>query len=618
MTNQTSNAFVVNGAKTIALSQMFSPAIGSSPPTYLVLAALDRNEYTASASGATGSFSGDGNTALFTDDGGDGRAVGIVFQYNAATGQYYNSTYGNLSQLQYTASTSLGDVTNISLYATNDPNVAEWYSSDPYSMTQADPAGYLGSATVVTNPSFAGSVPSQATPNSIAITAESFIGQPWNINGCWVLASTIAAEAGASLPVTSTMLGTPGQANGEWIVAYNGPGGQTGNWESMVTAGEMILFENADGTSGHITTCVSGSGANAMLVDNIEYVNGSGQVLNPANDGSSSDISIAGPHAASQEWAGVQGDTVVIYELDTPIVADTVGSDTLAACASQSLGSLFSASDPGNRAIASYQVYDTWNGDSLVLNGTACAAHSAAAAISASSLSSVSLLAGTQDGSDQLEVRAFNGSYWGDWTALEVSVTGPATISTQPGQSTTVAIVGNTATVTTQGTTTKDYLSTGVTINTEGSDSISIDPTSALNVTVNGGAGRLTLTDSGTGSLNFNAGSGNLTLTGGAGTNTIALGSCAGGNIFFDGNMSVTSGTGPFNWEFTKGDAGNDVIPYKIGHDTIVLRGYGTDRSVAITSNTSSGGNTTLVLSDNTHITLTGVASMSNNSIVVQ
>ena len=139
------------------------------------------------------------------------------------------------------------------------------------------------------------------------------------MDGCWVLASTIAAEAGASLPVQSTLIGLPGQANGEWIVAFNGPAGQSGNWQSMVTAGEIVVI-GTPGGGGHITTCVSGSGSTAMLVDNITYVNGAGQILNSANDGSSNDIIVAAPHAASQEWAGVQASSVVIYELDTPIV----------------------------------------------------------------------------------------------------------------------------------------------------------------------------------------------------------------------------------------------------------------------------------------------------------
>ena len=186
-------------------------------------------------------------------------------------------------------------------------------------MMQVDAGGYLGSATVVTQRNSTGTVPNQATPGSIVAAANSFIGQAWNMNGCWILASTIAADAGTSLPAQSTLIGLPGQSNGEWIVAYNGPAGQSGNWQSMVTAGEIVVIGTAGG-GGHITTCVSGTGSTALLVDNATYVNGSGQVQNYANDGSMSDIIVAAPHAASQEWAGVQANSVVIYELDTPVV----------------------------------------------------------------------------------------------------------------------------------------------------------------------------------------------------------------------------------------------------------------------------------------------------------
>lgn len=322
-------------------------------------------------------------------------------------------------------SASLGDVTNLSLFGTNNLSLANSYATNAWNMMQADPAGYLGSATVVTRPGFTGTVPSQATPDFIAAVADSFVGQAWNMDGCWVLTSTIAAEAGTSLPVQSTEIGLPGQANGEWIVAFNGPAGQSGNWQSMVTAGEMVVI-GTPGGGGHITTCVSGSGGTAMLVDNITYVNAQGQITNPANDGSSNDIIIAAPHAASQEWAGVQASSVVIYELDTPVVTDKVASDSLACLASQSLASLFSATDPAGKAIADWQIYDTAAGDQLVLNGTAYGDHSAASALTATSLASVSLLAGATATTDTLEVRAFNGSYWGDWQSLAVAIGGTA------------------------------------------------------------------------------------------------------------------------------------------------------------------------------------------------
>ena len=314
------SAFVDSTAESIALSQMFTLTAGSTDPTYLVLTVLDRDEYTAGASGATGTPDRQRPDACPQQHrrrrAGHRNRLHLPGIHRPS---YYNSTYGYLNQLTYNSSSSAGDVTNLSLFGTNNLSLANAYATNAVAMMEEDPSGYLGSATVVTRPGYTATVPTQATPDSIASAADSFVGQAWNMDGCWVLASTIAAEAGASLPVQSTLVGLPGAANGEWIVAFDGPAGQTGNWENMVTAGEMIVIETAGG-GGHITTCVSGSGSTAMLVDNVTFVNGSGQVLNPANDGSSADIIIAAPHAASQEFAGVAASTVVIYELDTPIV----------------------------------------------------------------------------------------------------------------------------------------------------------------------------------------------------------------------------------------------------------------------------------------------------------
>jgi hypothetical protein len=420
--SEVKNAFVSSVADSIYLSQMFAVTAASNDPAYLVLTVLDRDEYTAGASGATGTLTGNGHTLNLNSIGGDGRGGGIVFSYQASTGRYYSSTYGYLDQLTYNSSASLNDVTTLSLFGTSNLSQANAYASNAYYMMELDPSGYLGTATVVTQPGYTTGVPSQATPGSIAATAEGFVGQAWNMDGCWILASTIAADAGASLPVQSTLIGLPGQSNGEWIVAFNGPAGQTGNWQSMVTAGEMIVIATAGG-GGHITTCVSGAGGSAMLVDNITYVNGNGTIQNAANDGSSSDVIIAAPHTASQEWSGVQASSVVIYELDTPVVTDLVTADTLAALASQSLGSLFSATDPANKAITEWQVYNTAAGDVLTMGGITYQDHAASSALTATSLASVALLTGSLATTDTLDVRAYNGSYWGDWASLSVSVT---------------------------------------------------------------------------------------------------------------------------------------------------------------------------------------------------
>jgi hypothetical protein len=399
--SETSTDAIVSGPTTVSLSQFFT-VTGSSNPAYLVVCALDRNEYTAAANGDTGSFSGNGHTLGLSTTDGDGRGAGIVYTWNAATGQYVNATYGALSSLTYTASDSVHDMTNISLFETNSQSIAQSYASDAYSLMEADPSGYVGSACVVTDPSFSGTPPAQATPDGIAAVAESYVGDAWNMDGCWVLASTIA-----------------GKPNGEWIVAYNGPVSSSSNWQSLVHTGDVVAFVPAGG-GGHITTCVSGSGSTAELIDNITYENYNGTIENAANDGSSSDIVVEAPHAAAQEFAGANPADVVIYQLDTPVVT-TAASASTTTIAPLALTGLISATDPASKPITEYQLYDSASGATFSVSGLSETAHTAGAAITVKTLSSVTL-SYTAAGTDTVDARAYNGTYWGDWQTLTVNV----------------------------------------------------------------------------------------------------------------------------------------------------------------------------------------------------
>jgi hypothetical protein len=417
--SETSSDAIVKGRTTVSLSQFFT-VTGTANPAYLVVCALDRNEYTAAANGDTGSFSGNGHTLALSGTGGDGRGAGIVYTWQASSGQYVNATYGALSALTYTSSDSVHDMTNISLFETTSQSIAQSYASDAYSLMQADASGYAGSACVVTDPSFSGTPPAQATPNGIAAVAQSYVGDAWNMDGCWVLASTIAAEAGASLPVQSTALEIPGMANGEWMVAYNGPVSSSSNWQSLVHTGDVVAFVPAGG-GGHITTCVSGSGSTAQLIDNITYENSNGSIANSANDGSSSDIVVEAPHAASQEFSGANPADVVIYQLDTPIVTTAASASALTGTP-LALSSLISAADPSaSKSITQYQLYDSAKGASFGVSGTLVTAQSASAAITVKTLSSLTL-SYTAAGTDTVDVRAYNGTYWGDWQTLSVTV----------------------------------------------------------------------------------------------------------------------------------------------------------------------------------------------------
>lgn len=412
----------------INIASLLNVTAGNNP-TYLVVSLLDRNEYTARSNGDAGTLSGNGQTVGFDYLWGDNETTGIVFTYDASTGLYTNATYGDLSNLVYSASTNPGDNTSVSIFTTEDSDIANQYANDPLTLASCAPTStnYVGSVTVTTQPHFEGPTPEQATPHSIVATAMSFVGQICNFNGCWILASNISAEAGASLPITSTMLGVPGMASGEWIVAYNGPAGQKGNWQSQITAGEIVVFKTSS-SSGHIATVVSGSGGSAMVVDNIAYENQNGQITNSANDGAW-DIIIAPPHAASYEWGLAVPGSVVVYELDCPIITIITPTNSVAAGGSEQLAPLFIASNPlASQAITEYQFYDTRTGgaanDSFLVNGSNIFANSAtnAVTVDASDLSTVRLQAGNTGGIDTIDVRAFNGSYWGDWRKFTVNI----------------------------------------------------------------------------------------------------------------------------------------------------------------------------------------------------
>ena len=420
-------SLVVSPGQTLSLSQIVDIPPSSGNPAYLVLGAGDRNEYTVHSSGATGSFSGASHTLGFSLLTDDVRTTGIVFNYVPASGRYLNATYGYFDQLTYTASTSNTDTTVMSLFGTSSLANANAYATSPVAFVRAEPAAFLGTLTIAAEAGYTATVPTQATPLSIAAVAQSFVGSAWNAHGCWTLINTITAEAGASLPVTAAV-NTPGVANGEWIVAYNGPAGSTGDWASSVRTGDIINFVTPTG-SGHITTCVSGAGSTARLLDNTTYTNASGAITNSANDGSSDDIIIKAAHAASQEFSGVAASSVVIYRLDAPVVTPLTATLQIAAGGTANLANVFSATDPAGKTLTSFQVYTSNAADRLTVNGVAQAGTSASSAITASSLSQFTFTAGPGAVADAVTVRAYNGTYWGDWTTVTASVT-PATIST--------------------------------------------------------------------------------------------------------------------------------------------------------------------------------------------
>lgn len=421
------SAFASAQPETVKLSQILSITNDGANPAYLIVSGLDRNEYTASSTGATGTLAGNGATATFSAIGGDERGVGVVFTWDAATGTYQNATYGNLLDLAYTTSASANDLTDLSFFGTNS---SAWlgYARDSATMA-VNPQIWtnLGTASFATQPIGAPPASSQATPGQVCSVAMRFVGDTWNMDGCWVLASTIDAEAGAALNVASDSAGTAGAGNGEWKVAYDGTRGANANWQSLIQAGDQVAFITASG-GGHITTVVSGAGSSAMVVDNADFG------INMVADGTGRDLTIMGPHAAWQEFNGVNAADVVVYRLDTPTITLKAAADAASYGQSQAFSSLFAAGDWASTGITAYQAYDTSGADSIAVNGVACTtAHAAGTAAACASLAGLSFLAGTTTTSDTIEVRAQNAAgYWGDWQALTVGVAAGAVATAPP------------------------------------------------------------------------------------------------------------------------------------------------------------------------------------------
>ena len=408
--------FVTAPGRTIALGNWARlVSAGVQAPT-IDLLALDTNAYTASDGTATGTLQGSIGSIGFTSGYGAARYIDISFTWNAADGAYENPLLGALDTLQFASPDDALDLVDFSLYAAPALPAS---TLAPYDTVIGQSGAYLGSTTLLSASGVVAPSWPFTTQSGIAAAAMSFIGSIANNAGCWVLASEIAALAGAPLPVTGSLGGIPGQASGEWFVAYDGPVQKNTNWIALLATGDVVSFVNPDG-SGHITTVVSGSGANANVVDNASVMLGS-IVLNSANDGSAADVRVFGPHPITGELNGVDPASVVIYRLDAPVVTPVQAMSAVDAGAAVPLASLFSASDPAGNAVTEYQIYDTNGATNFDVAGQVMSADLPWQPIEVGTLQNVSLLTSAGSFDDTIGIRAGNGSFWGDWTSISLA-----------------------------------------------------------------------------------------------------------------------------------------------------------------------------------------------------
>ena len=425
------NAVVAQPGAQYSLASLIS-VTPSNQPQYLVLSGVDIERYSASTNGNHGQIIGNGQTTGFRTVSADFSTFALVFTYTDKG--YYNDTYGYLSSLVYKSSTDTFRNELLTIYGFGSAGSAD---ADLYkslatdfsaSVIHSGPYAYktatgqsasaatsnLGTLDIVTAPGYTDPTPNQATPNEIANVAASLQGQLWSKVGCWVLANNISSMAGATLPLTSWSVNPfmfPPVSNGEWFVAYNSavtPKSQQLNWPALLRPGDVVAA--ADSCGGHVETIVSGYSYSAQVFDNLYNISTDTGV----------DIPLLPPHRLNIT-SPFPGD-VVIYRLDAPIV--TVNSPLcLDASASKPIAPLFSVNDPAGKSIVSYQVYDT-GGGSFKVSGATQTAHTPADAVSvtASALTGTTFIAGATVGSDSIQVRAYNGSYWGDWQSIPVSV----------------------------------------------------------------------------------------------------------------------------------------------------------------------------------------------------
>jgi len=443
--NPIPGSVIVTGAESISISNLFSLSISSPNPKYIDVTVLDRNEYPYARLPQLGFFQANGANAVQNNTYADDYGVGIIYTYQAQTGQYFNSAYGYLNQLSYVSSNTQYDNAFITIFGGDSLNtLSSNFISGTHTPISQDAlilvnnaASYnvsvLGSIDIVTNSSIK-SPALVATPGSIVNAANSFSGAVWNNEGCWTLASNIVAKAGSSLPTSTTLANSTGaaQANGEWIVVYNGGAylnPTIAQAQQCLLPGDILTvawsLTGPDRGGGHITTIVAGSGLNATVLDNIQNSGSNGNIVD-ANDVHVTVSSLNADLIYNQAIAS----SIVVYRLDTPTISVNSAINSIFSGGSIKLSPLFSATDAGGLGslpISEYALYDVGTGgavnNTFLVDGATVAAHTSGSAVivSASSLPSIQLQTSWGiTGSDTIYISAYNGSYWGDWSSLEV------------------------------------------------------------------------------------------------------------------------------------------------------------------------------------------------------
>jgi hypothetical protein len=375
-----------NGLYNLGSMFQVNSALRSSPAS-LSVTFYDRENY---AGAETHNFG-----TLYANNGATYRAGGYSIAFTLKNGQYVTANGLGLSDFTFSASTQENRIEhiNVDAYAAN--------------------GSLLGSrdVDVVTHATTVDANKGVATGAEIAKVAQTFIGKTWDASGCWVLASDIAATAGASLCLNSGWITSQVGNNGQFTVAYDAYNGVNANWMAGLQAGDMVELGWKNVNYGHIFTIDRVANGTAYLVDNSGAYTGTDP----------NDLLIA-ERAITQYAPSINQNTVVVYRANglTPSVGNlgpttlttdftdvTVGKSVAAA-------SLIRTTDADNDAVTQYQFKDDQlGGGYFTVNGVR-QAEGQWFTVGAAQLSSVAFnSSATGSYSDTFEARGYDNQNWG-------------------------------------------------------------------------------------------------------------------------------------------------------------------------------------------------------------
>ncbi|MDA9435178.1 hypothetical protein XH88_25915, partial [Bradyrhizobium sp. CCBAU 51627] len=232
-----------------------------------------------------------------------------------------------------------------------------------------------------------------------------FTATPFANTAPTVSVSNLAAAHGQSLAASSMF--TVSDVDGDTITTYS-------FWDSNAN-GRFTVNGVAQAANTEIVV-------GAAQLPNTFYVSGSGtdQLYVRAFDGTA--------------WSAWQSFTVTAPVNQAPLVTAT--NAAIASGHSVAASSLFVASDPNGDPITTYSFWDSNTSGRFTINGVAQAANTEII-VSAAQLASTSYVAGSD--TDQLYVRASDGSSWSAWQAFTAGPTAPvvtaANVALAVGQS---------------------------------------------------------------------------------------------------------------------------------------------------------------------------------------